>query len=376
MKIRKRVFTVFTVVFVLSCKAAFGAGAIDTREIARVREKGVLNSKDFRVIDEFVSESVGALAKTRDFTSISRIRAIILANDKSNEESAAEQYSEYFSSAVHKSISKAFGEAEEITPPERRVRVITNLLILMERLADLRLAELAISKVNDENKAIRYWAIRSLAQSGFAEQLNSGEDGAKLAGQIIKALRGAIETGEPEILFLVTEFAGELNIPEGEEMLLKIADMRIKGYADWTVTEPLTDIVVLKSLFSKISFADTADAAVARRFGQLYSYVMERYIAELKDGNSPTGEVAQQLASVLVEVEDKWLIKLLGVRQTVIKRAVEKSDYKVLEEEYRKLFGDESETGELALKLNFDYGRNADSSIRQSPFPLSARPEN
>ncbi|MHC4195963.1 MAG: hypothetical protein ACYSQZ_08495, partial [Planctomycetota bacterium] len=80
MKIRKRVFTVFMLVFVLSCKMAFGAGAIDTRNIMRVRDKGVLDSEDFRVIDEFVSKSVGTLLKTRDFASISRVRAIILAN--------------------------------------------------------------------------------------------------------------------------------------------------------------------------------------------------------------------------------------------------------------------------------------------------------
>jgi hypothetical protein len=379
MKMRKRVFTVFTVVFVLSCKAAFGAGVIETRDIARVREKGVLDSKDFRVIDDFVSKSVGALVKARDFTSISRFRAILLANDKSNKESAAEQYSERFLSAVHKSISKAFDQTEEITLPERRARVIINLLILIDRLADLRLADLAISKVNNENRAIRYWAVRSLTQSSIVEQLNSGEGNTKLAGQIIEVLRRAVETGEPEILFLVVSFAGELNIPEGEEILLEIADMRIKRYADWTVTEPFVDVVVLKSLFNKTSSADITGAAVARRFGQLYSYVMERYIAELKDesfSTSATDELTQQLASVLVEAEDKWLIKLLGARQTVIKRAVEKSDCKVLEEEYRKLFGDENEAGELALKLNFDYGRNADNSIRQSPFPLPPRPEN
>jgi hypothetical protein len=356
---------------------AFGAGAIDTRNIMRVRDKGVLDSEDFRVIDEFVSKSVGTLLKTRDFASISRVRAIILANDKSNKESAAEQYSERFLSAVHKSISEAFGQTVGIMPPERRARVIINLLILIDGLADLRLADLAISKLADENKAIRYLAVRSLAQSSIVKQLNSNGGNAKLAKQIVGALRGAVKAGESEILSLVVKFASELNIPKGEELLLEIADMRIKKYADWTVTEPLVDIVVLKSLFNKAFSTNVADAAVARRFGQLYSYVMERYIAELRGGGFSTdATVKQQFASVLVEVEDKWFGKLLGGRQTVIKRAVEKGDYKLLSEEHRKLFGDERSAGELALKLNFDYGRNTDSSIRKSPFPLPARPEN
>jgi hypothetical protein len=321
---------------------AFGAGAIDTRNIMRVRDKGVLDSEDFRVIDEFVSKSVGTLLKTRDFASISRVRAIILANDKSNKESAAEQYSERFLSAVHKSISEAFGQTVGIMPPERRARVIINLLILIDGLADLRLADLAISKLADENKAIRYLAVRSLAQSSIVKQLNSNGGNAKLAKQIVGALRGAVKAGESEILSLVVKFASELNIPKGEELLLEIADMRIKKYADWTVTEPLVDIVVLKSLFNKAFSTNVADAAVARRFGQLYSYVMERYIAELRGGGFSTdATVKQQFASVLVEVEDKWFGKLLGGRQTVIKRAVEKGDYKLLSEEHRKLFGDE-----------------------------------
>ena len=42
--------------------------AVDTREVDRVRNKAVLDSTDFQIIDNFVAEAVRELVRTREFT--------------------------------------------------------------------------------------------------------------------------------------------------------------------------------------------------------------------------------------------------------------------------------------------------------------------
>jgi len=147
--------------------------------------------------------------------------------------------------------------------------------------------------------------------------------------------------------------------------------MRIKRYANWSVNYELLDETVLKSLQKKLSSVGLSKPAVARRFGQLYSYVMLRYI----DGqNSLSAAQRHQLASVLVETE-KWCIsKLLGTPQSSIKRAIENHDYTGLLEEHNKLLGDETRAGQLPLKLKFDYGRDADGFKRIAPVVLPKPP--
>jgi hypothetical protein len=45
----------------------------------------------------------------------------------------------------------------------------------------------------------------------------------------------------------------------------------------------------------------------------------------------------------------------LGLRQSVIKKAVEGSKIDALEKEYSRLFDADGQKGELAVKMKFDY---------------------
>ena len=128
-------------------------------------------------------------------------------------------------------------------------------------------------------------------------------------------------------------FAAGVQIQEVEDLLLQIANMRIKRYAEWKVKfEPLDDLI-LKSLCSKISSpamarsaetsASRSNTAIARSFSQLCSYVIQRYV---KGGELLSDMQKEQLASVIVEIEDKCISKLLGKTQTGMKRAIEADD--------------------------------------------------
>jgi len=349
------------------------SGAVSTREIDTVRNKGVLDSSDMQIIDDFVGEAVRELVRTRDFTSIAQTRSVILARSSSKKSSAQAQYTEQFSESAHKYISSGFEQAKQFEPEDRKFKTTLNLLILVDGLEDVRLANLALGFLRDKNTVIRYWAIHSVTTPGFTENLNSTiAANSQLARRIVEQLQGLVERSGPDMLAFAAEFAVEVNITQGEDLLVRIADKRIKKYADWTVNYELFDGAVLRLLHKKISSGALNRAAVARRFGQLYSYVIQRYVKG-RDFLSPTRK--HQLASVLIETEKSCISKLLGVPQTVIKRSVERDDYTRLLLEHSKLLGDTTRAGLLPMKLNYDYGKNADGTGRTAPLTLPEPPE-
>ncbi len=154
--------------------------------------------------------------------------------------------------------------------------------------------------LNDKSTVIRYWAVHSVTNSGIIEQLNSGKASSlKLASEITEQLKKLVEGTSPEIIALMAEFAAEVEIRQGEDLLLQIADMRINKYAEWDVEYELLEVRVLKSLYKKMSSATVSNPAIARRFGQLYSYAIQRYV---KGRDFLGDEQKRQLASVLVEM--------------------------------------------------------------------------
>jgi len=363
MKVKLVILTVSVAFF--ASPADSGWAVINTRDIDAVRNKTVLDNKDLFIIDNFLAEAVRELVRTKDFTMIATLRAEILRR-----RGTQPQYAEQFSESAYKYISSGFNEALQL-PEYRRTKVIVNLLILVDGLEDLRLADLAIAKLKDKNTIIRYWAVHCLTNAGIVKRLNSGgAANLKVARLLIERLKEVVETGSPEIIALTARFAGDINIPQSEELLLQIADMRIKKYADWTVEYELLDGVILNLLDGKIASASggSGKPAVALRFAQLYSFAIQRYVK----GRGLLSDVQKQrLASVLIETEDKRISRILGRPQTVIKKAVERDDYAAILDEHNRLLGDATRAGELPSKLNFDYGAaTSDGRKRTTPLPL------
>lgn len=378
MNIKQAFFTVLIAFFVLTTSS--NSVAVDTTDIDKVRNKGVLDDQDFKIIDDFVAQALQELVRTRDFTSIAKVRTVILSRHKSTQG----QYVQQFSESAHKHISAGFEQAQTLNPQERKTKVIINLLILIDGLEDLRLVDLALGMLKNDSKVVRYWVVHCLTNPAIIEQLNSGTtSNVKVATIIAEQFKELVESSGPEIIALMAKFAAGVNIPQAEELLLQIADMRIKRYADWTVEYELLDSAILKSLNSKISLSPvapggpmpttgTGNPAVARRFGQLYSYAIQRYVM----GGEILSDIQKQhLASVLVEIEDKCLGRLIGKPQTTIKRAIERNNVTTLIAEHNRLLGDETTPGQLPLKLGFDYSTTTTGSKRTAPIPLPNPPQ-
>ena len=72
---------------------------------------------------------------------------------------------------------------------------------LVDGLENLRLVDLAMNKLNDENEVVRYWAVHSITNPGITKQLNSTNAAdLKLARNIIGRLTGLVDNGAPEIV--------------------------------------------------------------------------------------------------------------------------------------------------------------------------------
>ena len=291
---KRTVSAVLMIFLVLSMNSVSHGLTVDTSKIDKVRDKLVLNEDDNQIVDSFVEEAVRALVRTKDFAEVARTRTIILSRQDSGRPSAAEQYADQFSASAQKYISGALVTAGTLTPPERSFKVILNLLILIDGLEDIQLARLAIGCLNHEKTAIRYWAVHCLTNPGFTKKLNL-PDNLRLASDIVEQLKKMVEKSTPEESALIAEFASKLKSPAGEVLLLQAADVRIKKYADWTVDYELLDVGILKLLYDKVSVGGVNSGAVGQRFGQLYSYAMQRYIQNIEDGNFLSAAQKSQL---------------------------------------------------------------------------------
>ncbi|MGD0077812.1 MAG: hypothetical protein ABSB91_04185 [Sedimentisphaerales bacterium] len=343
--------------------------ALDTKGIEAARSKKVLDNADLQTIDSFVAQGAGEITNATDFSSISNTRSLIIANSASNEPGQV-QFAQQFSDSAKKYIAADLEKADGLNPPERRFRVTINLLMLVDGLADPHLAEIPLKYIDYNKPAVSYWAVHCLASPEVVAKLNSVKD-SEVTRQISRRLETIVPTACPETLGLITSFAGKA--PDGFDLLLKVADKRIASYANWSVENELLDASVLQQLCDKIVSSDPGKAEAARRFCQLYSYVFQRY---LKGDDLLSDTQKTQLISVLVETEKSCLPKLTGKPSISIKRAIETSDNKALQQEYIDLLGEGTRAGQLLTDLNFDFGKAPDGSLIKSPQVLPKPPEN
>jgi hypothetical protein len=341
---------------------------VDSRRIEEVVKKNVLTQEDLEIIDAFVTDEVGRLVRTTDFTEVAKTRAVIVSHQVTQA-----QYAPRFSDAVLREIGKGFDYANnEITDSNRRFMVFTNLLILASELNDPRLVDLGIRLIPHENSAVRYWAVRVATNPSVWDKLSQNQAAAgPLSDKIMDACSKVAETSSPEVLYLMAQFAGRFGTAPAQDLLSRIADVRIKRYADWTVRYELVDTGILKLLAAKIGSGGAANQQLARQFAQLYSYAIQRYLRALRENNLKelTGNY---LASVLVETEQQCLGKLLGGPQTTITRAVEAGDLNALQAEHDRLLGSATQAGALPSKFNFTYGSAQER--RTAPLTLPEPP--
>ncbi|MBN1509464.1 MAG: hypothetical protein JW955_21635 [Sedimentisphaerales bacterium] len=363
MKARITFFVLLVGALVLAFHSIASA-VVDTRGVDEVLKKSVLTPQDLVAIDEFVLDVAEEIVQTDDFTQIAATRAIILSR-----QGTQNQYVQQFSESVGKHIPEKLQEAQGVADPVRRFEVMTNLLILVDGLKDPRLADTAIRMIPQENNSVRYWAVRAVTDPGLWAKINRNQAAAaQLADRIIAECGRVVETSSPEVVNLMVDFAGRFNTPGAETLLMRAADERIRRYAAWDTGYELADGAILKLLCNRLATGGTPNPELARRFAQLYSFVIQRYIKGQQQ-NVLSGASIGYLVAVIVEVEDKCLSKLLGVRQPTLTQSIQAANLDALQAEHDKLLGGTGQTGALVSKLNFTYGTGPGNRAAPSPLP-------
>ena len=363
MNLRRMVFTLCVGGLVLS-GASVCQAIIDLKQIDEVVKKSTLSQEDLQAIDEFMADAMQDLVGAVDLTDVSKTRAIILKYQTSNQTDYTKRYSE----AAYKQIEQGLKAAKDTLDAAKRGRITTNLLILVDGLKDPRLVDLAVKEIQEKDPPVRYWAVRVVTDPELWTKLNQNQATAtQLRTRLLAEFNQAVEGSAPEILSLMSSFAGPINAPAADELLIRIADARIKQYGDWTVSYELADVTILRQLAEKIAAGSSAKSQLAKRFAQLYSFAIRRYIRG-QNLNILRDQSRDYLASVLIETEDKCLGKLLGTPQGAIRKAVETNDAKALQAEHDRLLGAAGQAGLLSAKFSFSYGAEGQNLL--APLPL------
>jgi len=325
----------FKVVIILGFFSSL-AMALDTAKIEALGKKAVLEQADMAQIDAFVASAVQEIIDTEDFGNIAEVRAAVVANSKSEQA----QYKPAFAAAVAKNLPQGVEKAKAIKDQKRQANALINLMILMESLKNPALVDSAASMLGSDNVAVRYWAVRNIASLAVENQKAAQVGMAKLGGMIGK------ETSA-DVLEQIARFGATAKINGAKKLLFDVADMRIKGYQDWSLMNFEPDGAILSLLASSIT-AGTENDPAAVRFAQLLAYAMGRYC---NDENLSKAKKAE-LGEVLMATEAGALAKL-GIPQTSIKKALTErgGTAAVVLVEYKSLYGDDGASGKINTVL-------------------------
>lgn len=369
MKLKSAVFVLLVCGLVLAVLGVSKA-VMEVRRIEEVMKKDILSQQDLQVIDEFINDAVATLVRTIDFTEVSKIRAIIVSH-----QSPKTQYAQQYSESAYRRIAEGMEHVRsDIRDETTLFKVITNLLILVDSLKDPRLIDLAIQEIPHDNSAVRYWAVRASTDAALWTKISQSQSTAtQLATRIMTACDQVVDDSSPEVLLQMAQFTGRFDTAQAAELLMHIAEARIRSYADWSVGYELMDSAVLRLLTDKILAGGNGGSdQLARQFARLCSFTIQRFtkgqgLGRLSDSSR------NYLISVLIDTEDKCLGRLLGAPQTTIRRAIEAGDLAALQAEHARLLGVEGSVGAIATRFNFSYG--APGENRTAPPVLPDPPQ-
>ncbi len=357
--------------YVLSITPA-GLAEVDPRPIDAVRNKTVLEPADLQVIDDFVSAAVKDIMRTKDFSQVSKARAVLIGK-----RGTQPQFAQQFSESCRKQIAAGLEQAATNLPNDRKFKVMVNLLITADALQDPVMADIGLKHLGHADAVLQYWAVRLVTNSAAAEKLKQGNW--PVGGQIVNGLLQLVRPSSSKqgdcrevVLAPIAEFAAKIGTAEGQALLAEVTDARISQQARGQVHDGHVDTVILKLLYGQMSDPANASkkASLAGRFAQLYSYVIQRLA---KAGTTFSQAEREQWASVVVEVEDKCVAPVLEGYQTPLRKAIEKGDLAGLQAEHDRLLGSSAAQGQLVAKWQFDYGTGADGKPQAWPKELALK---
>ncbi|MFA5291840.1 MAG: hypothetical protein WC496_02260 [Phycisphaerae bacterium] len=353
--------------------ALFPVYAVNTAKIDVVRGKEILVDADTAVIEEFLGEAFSEFIAKTDFSDIASLRTTIISRSTSLLESGQIQYGPRFFTSVQKEMSSVFKNINALPESYRKTLLTTNLLILVNDLANTETAKMALDYLQSPDVIVRYWAVNSLSNTNILRQLNdTSEESRRLSQEFTQKLGAAAKTEQSgDILILLAQFASGVKQPAANDMLTAISQKRIDLYMAWKADDEMTDASILKALADRTQIDADSSRAMAKNFAILYSLVIQKYIVA---DQSLSETSRSNLVSVITQSE-KLLGRFIPDWQGSLKRAIEKGGGSALLAEADSLFGSASTLGKLPAAAGFDYGRNTDGTAKTGPPELPKPPQ-
>ncbi len=358
---------------VLTCVVS-GAFAVKTSEIEAVRSRtdgssSELNASDRGVIEAFWENALNTMQLTEEVQEIVDIRRQVEAHKSAQPLSS---YASAYIEAAAKYLPLAFTHVAGVSDTARRQLIEQNLMILTAMLESPKLATIAIDRMGQDDPVVRYWAVKAVTNPGVVQSLSNSitaDEDAKAA--ILNALkkRLAVES-QPAIQAMITQFVATVDHATAREILLATADRRIAAYKNWTVQNEIMDAKLLIALGSTAMMQSDAEVkkVFGRKFAELYSLTFQR---NMLGQDTLSDQQIEQNNSVIVEVDQVVLAKMLNVAKTGVKEDIRRGQLKRIHE---TLFGDRMREGDLARLYKFDYGKDAGGKAITEPPKLSAPP--
>ena len=362
MSLRFKMALIATVIFANTC-----VYAINTRNIDRIRKKDVLESQDSQVIGTFIDNWLEELQFTEDFSSIATLKSTFEARTASSNQASADQYDKVFFELLASKAKNALSDQKNgvLEEDSKAILVTLNILITVSDLQDKRLANLAMEYSDSSNVAIRYAAIKAVANKKVVSALNNSiSANINLIDSLVEKFSAILETEQaPQIVSLIAVFAGGIDNSATKDLMLVLADKRITQYTDWSVVNEAVDAEILNIMADKIkrTAVKESKSQLTAKFAQLYSCAIQRYIA---GQNILSDKQLSDLKTVIAGTENGAISDLTGSLATAIKKALTKKDKSqslILAADM--MLGSSAGKGMLAEAIDFDYGVDGENRI-------------
>ena len=350
------------------------AFAISTNEIEAVRRRTETSSSDLSaadkaVIAKFWDTASNTMPLAESANEVVQIRRQLEAQKGSEPLSF---YATAYIAVAQEKLEAAFQTVETLSDPVRKELIKRNLMILTAQLKSAKLVPMALQQINDKDDVVRYWAVKAVTQPDVFSQLIADvtrDD--EMVEKIMKALQGRVEFEQDgRIQEMMITFAAAMDTDSGRQVMLSIADQRIKSYMDWSVTNEYVDVKLLVAMSHIV--ANTQNAAIqtqfAQKFAVLYSLVIQRYMLGQE---VLTDKQKDDVLTVIAETAQTALDNNMGIKTRIIDVIKRNAG---LEREYEALFGDRVREGELGIKYKFKYGKDASGKVLTSPPILTPPP--
>jgi hypothetical protein len=337
---------------------------------SRVQDSSAeLTASEKGVISKFWSTALDEMLLTDSSRECVEIRRQ-LAEQKGGE--YLSHYATTYVAEAKSAIEAAFGDAQRIEELQQRQMIERNLMILTAELKSPGLASLALQRLDDRDDVTRYWAFKTVTNPSLVQHLATDVTGdEKTTKAILTGLkeRVPVET-QTSTQKMVVHFCMAFDDPLAREILVLIADGRIKAYRDWTVREVVLDASLLTALGNVAMLQPDPDKKVfGHKFAELYALTIQRY---LKGKDALSKAQIEQLLTVIAEIDQNVLGKTMGIKTVILSALRRKTG---LEREYETLFGDRMRSGQLAALFKFDYGKDASGKPITAPQELGPIPE-